>query len=202
MTVASDWLRVFGPLPLLLLSSQIAFLPKHKCRRRPSSSFSRGCDRGPERFGAKRCGELSVCQRGPNSVIMRSIMVAEGERRRRPRTVNNKIDGLICHSLWEGNKFFRWAQGGGGSIFQFQKSQSISPPLPGARGGVGWGCLLSPPPIFTSHPCLPNIFRSLPFFVFIIFWRVCFFPLRCSSLLTPPTSLFPWRICNPERKRR
>lgn len=101
----------------------------------------------------------------------------------------------------------------GGPLFQFQKSQSISPPS--REHGVGWGGggLLAeegpftppppfPPPIFTTHPRLPNIFRSLPFFVFIIFLRVCFFPLRRSALLTPPTSLFPWRICNPERKRR
>lgn len=193
------------------LSSQIAFLPKHTSRRRPSSSFSRGCDRGPQRFGAKRCGELSVCQRGPNSVIMRSIMVAEGERRRRPRTVNNKIDGLICHSLWEGNKFFRWAQGGGSTLPIPEEPINLAH-LPGARGGGGLLAKEGPlyPPRSTSPPPLnfhissaPPKHLSLPsLFCFYYFLRVCFFPLHRSARLTPPTSLFPWRICNPERKRR
>lgn len=187
------------------LSSQIAFLPKHTSRRRPSSSFSRGCDRGPQRFGAKRCGELSVCQRGPNSAIMRSIMVAQGERRRRPRTVNNKIDGLICHSLWEGNKFFRWAQGGGSTLPIPEEPINLAP-LPGARGGGGGspgkGGLPPHPPNFHISSAPPKHLSLPSLFCFYYFLRVCFFPLRRSALLTPPTSLFPWRICNPERKRR
>lgn len=149
-------------------------------------------------------------------------MVAEGEHPSRLRTVNNKIDGLICHSLWEGNKFFRWArkgeerrEGGGGPLFQFQKSQSISPPSPGNGWVADEGLQAEEGPQLPAHLSFfhhfffqlphsthPHLRQHLSLIFLFIFFRLCFFPLRRSALLTPPTLLFPWRICNPERRRR
>lgn len=58
-----------------------------------------------------------------------------------------------------------------------------------------------PPHSHLSHTS-DNIFADFPFLFVLFFFRLCFFPLRRSALLTPPTSLFPWHICNPERRRK
>lgn len=118
--------------------------------------------------------------------------------------------------------FFRWARrgekeeeaAGGGPLFQFQKSQSISPPSQehgwgeGGSPGRGRASVTRPslfflfPTSLPSHPHLQQHLSLIFLFYFYYLFRLCFFPLHRSALLTPPTSLFPWHICNPERRRR
>lgn len=58
------------------------------------------------------------------------------------------------------------------------------------------------PTSLPSHPHLQQHLSLIFLFYFYYLFRLCFFPLHRSALLTPPTSLFPWHICNPERRRR